>query len=229
MASTNLEMLRMAAVRLTPVLDELVFVGGSTVELFITDEASLGIRETKDVDVIVEAFTYAEYMEFGERLKKIGFSEDTSDDAPLCRWVNDSTVLDVMPLDEKVLGFTNRWYKKAIQNVLEVHLAEHLPIKIPKPEYFLVTKIEAFNTRGKGDYYASHDLEDIIAVIDGRAEMIDDVKSGDEEVARAVTAFFKACLSDDRFLNALPGLLTSVSSDSGRLEVVLTRLRELAG
>ncbi len=228
MASTNLEMLRMAAARLMPVLDELVFVGGSTVELFITDEASLGIRETKDVDVIVEAFTYAEYMEFGERLKKIGFAEDTGDDAPLCRWVNDSTVLDVMPLDEKVLGFTNRWYKKVIQNVLEVHLAEDLRIKIPKPEYFLVTKIEAFNTRGKGDYYASHDLEDIIAVIDGRAEMIVEVRNGDEEVAEAVTGFFKACLDDDRFLNALPGLLTSVSSDAGRLEVVLTRLRELA-
>jgi hypothetical protein len=53
-------------------------------------------------------------LAFGERLRALGFLEDTSEGAPLCRWVHSGTILDVMPLDEKILGFSNRWYRAAM-------------------------------------------------------------------------------------------------------------------
>ena len=51
-----------AVVRLlAPVLDELVFVGGCTTGLFITEPAAAGIRTTRDVDAIVDVTSYAKY------------------------------------------------------------------------------------------------------------------------------------------------------------------------
>jgi hypothetical protein len=43
--------------------------------------------------------------------------------------------------------------------------------------YFLATKIEAFKGRDKGDFLASHDLEDLIFVIDGRRTITEEVKA----------------------------------------------------
>jgi hypothetical protein len=98
---------------LAPVLDELVFVGGCTTGLFITDPAAGGIRPTKDVDAIVDVTSYAKYAALSERLRALGLAEDTTPGAPLCRWRRDDLIVDVMPVDEHVLGFSNRWYPAA--------------------------------------------------------------------------------------------------------------------
>jgi hypothetical protein len=56
MSSANIEMLERAAVALGDLIDdEVVFVGGATVGLWATDEATAEFRPTNDVDVIVEA------------------------------------------------------------------------------------------------------------------------------------------------------------------------------
>ena len=81
--------------------------------LLITDAAAGAPRTTLDVDAIAEITSYAAYTEFGDRLRALGFGEDTSEDAPLCRWRHHQTILDVMPLNENILGFANRWYKAA--------------------------------------------------------------------------------------------------------------------
>jgi len=45
------------------------------------------VRLTFDVDVIAEINSYADYASFSERLRALGFREDTSRGAPLCRWL----------------------------------------------------------------------------------------------------------------------------------------------
>lgn len=161
MVGANLEMLKMAAVRLEPLIDEMVFIGGSIIELFITDQASPDIRETKDIDVIVETVTYSGYLDLTYRLRQLGFANDVRESAPICRWVCDETTLDVMPIDGKILGFTNKWYEKAFANYDVVEIASEVRIKVVRPEYFIATKIEAFKGRSSNDFYGSHDLEDI--------------------------------------------------------------------
>jgi predicted nucleotidyltransferase len=182
MTHPNLEMLREAVRNLGELAEEMVFVGGCTTSLLITDEGAAEVRAIDDVDSIVEVTSYAQYNTFAERLKAVDFREDTRDGAPTCRWVKEETVLDVMPLDEKVLGFTNRWYKPAIEAAEEREILPGMTIKVVSTPYFCATKLEAFDGRGAGDYLASHDLEDIITVIDGRAEIIEEISRAPEDV-----------------------------------------------
>ena len=78
MRNSNLEQLIAAAGLLRPMLEELVFVGGAVTSLLVTDEGAGLPRTTLDVDAIAEITSYAEYAAFGERLRALGFSEDTT-------------------------------------------------------------------------------------------------------------------------------------------------------
>jgi hypothetical protein len=106
MRDPNLDMLAAAAHLLQPLLDQLVFLGGCTTGLLIADPAAGGIRPTKDVDVITEIGSYAEYGALSERLRGLGLREDVSEGAPLCRWRYKDLTIDVMPTDDRVLGFS---------------------------------------------------------------------------------------------------------------------------
>ena len=113
MADPNRELFESVVSLLAPLLDELVFVGGCTTGIFITDPAAGGIRPTKDVDAIVDVTSYAKYAALSEKLRELGLVEDTSEGAPLCRWRYQKIIVDVMPTLESVLGFSNRWYPMA--------------------------------------------------------------------------------------------------------------------
>ena len=178
MPNPNLELLELAAERLRQLLPEIVFVGGCATGLLIDDPAAAPVRGTYDVDVIAEIGSYAEYTVFSERLRALGFKEDSREGAPLCRWIHGALTLDVMPLDSQVLGFSNRWYPDALRTAGNVQLRSGLIIRAINAPYFLGTKLEAFHGRGKRDYLASHDLEDFIAVVDGRSSLIPEVESG---------------------------------------------------
>jgi len=118
MRDSNRHLLTETARLLRPLFDEMVFVGGSIVGLLITDAAVPTVRATGDADVIVEITSYAEYGCFGERLRALGFKEDMSDGAPLCRWRQSESVLDAMPLDRVT----------AAPDALRAYLAQELRI-----------------------------------------------------------------------------------------------------
>ena len=168
-----------AVVRLLrPVLDDLVFVGGCTTGLFLTDPAAGGIRPTKDVDAIVDVTSCARYASLAERLRALGLAEDTTPGAPLCRWRRAEMIVDVMPTDASVLGFSNRWYPAAIETA-QVHLIAGHDVRIVTPPLFIATKLEAFHGRGANDVAASHDLEDIVTLVDGRPEIVPEIADTD--------------------------------------------------
>ena len=216
MTHPNLEMLRAAVKNLGELADEMVFVGGCTTGLFITDESAAEVRATDDVDSIVEVTSYGQYNTFSEKLKAINFREDTRDGAPVCRWVKGETVLNVMPLDEKVLGFTNKWYEPAIEAAETREILPGVIIRVISSPYFCATKFEAFEGRGAGDYLASHDLEDIITVIDGRTEIIDEISRAPEDVREYISGKFAGLLENRQFLDALPGYLLPDEASQGR-------------
>jgi predicted nucleotidyltransferase len=171
----NLDLLESAAQKLRPLLPEIVFVGGCATGLLISDPGAAPVRRTYDVDVISEIVSYADYAVFFERLRALGFTEDSREGAPLCRWQHGELVLDVMPLDASILGFSTRWYADALRTAVEVKLPSGLKFKAITAPYFLVTRIEAFRGRGHADYFGSHDLEDFITVIDGRPSLLQEV------------------------------------------------------
>lgn len=147
----NLDLLESAAQKLRPLLPEIVFVGGCATGLLISDPGAAPVRRTYDVDVISEIVSYADYAVFSERLRALGFTEDSREGAPLCRWQHGELVLDVMPLDASILGFSNRWYADALRTAVAVELPSSLQLKAITAPYFLGTKIEAFRGRGHDD------------------------------------------------------------------------------
>jgi hypothetical protein len=212
---------------LTPILDQVVFVGGSTTGLLLTDPGAAGIRPTKDVDTIVNATSYAEYEAVSGRLKALGLVEDTTEGAPLCRWRYKDIVIDVMPIDAKALGFTNRWYRAAVESADTMTVADHT-IRIVTPAYFVATKLEAFHGRGAEDITLSHDLEDIVALIDGRTEIVADIANATAGVRAYIVREIRGLMSDADFREAIPGFLLPDSASQLRRALLEERLNAIA-
>jgi hypothetical protein len=214
MADPNRALFESIVRLLAPLLDELVFVGGCTTGLFITDPAAGAIRPTKDVDAIVDVTSYAKYAALSERLRRLGLAEDTSPGAPLCRWRRGDFIVDVMPIDEHVLGFSNRWYPRAIETAQTFDVAGH-DVSVVTPALFIATKLEAFHGRGGGDVIASHDLEDIIAVVDGRREIVADVAGAPVDVRSYIGTEIDALLGSPDFTEAIRGFPLAGSGQPG--------------
>jgi hypothetical protein len=107
----NVVMLELVARRLGAQLcAEFAFVGGAVAGLLITDPANPPIRATEDVDVVAEVLALADYHVVEARLRERGFVQDMRPGAPICRWQVEGVTVDVMPTDERILGFANRWY-----------------------------------------------------------------------------------------------------------------------
>ncbi|MGD0578893.1 MAG: hypothetical protein ABSC08_08190 [Bryobacteraceae bacterium] len=228
MRHANLEQLITTAQLLRPLLDELVFVGGSVTGLLITDEAAGEPRTTYDVDAIAEIVSYAEYAEFGERLRALGFSEDTSEGAPVCRWVQEDCILDVMPLDERILGFSNTWYPAALKSAVRQELTADLVIRTTSAPLFLATKLQAFEGGHRGDVRTSKDLEDIISVVDGRPTLVAEVEAEGEELRAYIRTAVGRLLASDAFSDALPGYLLPDAASQARIGLILNRLQALS-
>lgn len=225
----NIEILLLAVNQLGELADEMVFIGGCATGLLITDTASPTIRATKDVDAIVQVTTKADYYKLSERLRDKGFTEDISEGAPLCRWVTGNVTLDVMPTEADILGFGNQWYTSAMENAEVVSLIDKVDIKMVSAPYFLITKLEAFNGRGNGDYILSHDIEDIIAVMDGRSELLEEVGQADVALVNTLAARFSALLKDHSFIDAVSAHMPTDKVSQIRVEKILNTIKKISG
>jgi hypothetical protein len=213
-----------AVIKLEPLLEQIAFVGGCVTGLFVTDPGAAPVRTTLDVDAIVDISSYAEFTLLEDRLRHLGFSESHAEGAPFCRWTHEDLVLDLMPTDPSVLGFSNRWYLPALQYAQRICVANRNPRVITAP-YFLATKLEAFRGRGKGDYRVSHDLEDIVAVLDGRPEIVSEVQQSVLQLRQYLSDEFVSLLATPDFLDALPGYLLPDAANQQRRGIVLRRIR----
>lgn len=206
----------------------MVLVGGSASGLLVTATRSQMIRPTRDVDLVVEAVTSSDYRRVERALRERGFVNDQSDDAPICRWRNDEVIVDLMPMTAEVLGFGNPWYPHAVETAETVRLPDGQAVRLVAAPVFLLTKYEAFRSRGIDDLMLSHDLEDIIAVLDGRPELEDEVAAAPDEVQRAIATMCAALLSDDRLAEAMAGFLPGDAASQARSPGVFARMRRLA-
>lgn len=227
MANPNIELLVRVTEALGALREQMVFVGGCATALLISDRAAAKARVTEDVDAIVAIVSLAEYHSLGSALRARGFSQTLEEGEPPYRWTIAGMKLDVMPMDATVLGFSNKWYETAMQTASVVAIGEGLSIRLVTPPCFIGTKLEAFRDRGKGDYLASHDLEDVISVVDGRPELVEEIGRTAGNLRAYIASAFAQFLADENFLNALPGLVIE-GSPATRLPVVLQRLRAIA-
>ncbi len=224
----NLSMVERIATALGPLRERVVFVGGSATGLLITDPLAPPIRVTKDVDVIVEVATHSTYYQVEKELRTLGFRNDTREGAPLCRWCWEDLLLDVMPADPAILGFSNQWYPAAVATAENRVLPGGMNIRLVAPAYFIATKLEAFFGRGKGDYLGSHDLEDLIAVVDGRPSLVSEIEDGNPALRSYFAEKLGALLEDPNFRYAVAGHLPGDPGSQARLPGLLQRLGAIA-
>lgn len=227
MADPNIELLTRIAAALGDLRERLVFIGGCTTALLITDPAAAPVRATVDVDVITAVVSLPEYHQLGEALRARGFSQTLEQSDPPYRWTFAGLKLDVMPIDPAVLGFGNRWYELAMQTAVAALLQKEMSIRLVTSTCFVATKLEAFLDRGRGDYLQSHDLEDVLSVVDGRPELVEELRRADRELREYVAGVFARMLVDENFINALPGLVIE-GSPADRSPIVLQRMSAIA-
>ena len=110
-------------------------------------------------------------------------------------------------------------------------------IRAISPPYLLATKLEAWNGRGGGDHLRSHDLEDVIALVDGRAEIVDEVGDAPNDLVSFLSREVTTLLDQPRFLDTVDGTVVGLgrsgsggrSGDEDRVDdIVLPRFRVLA-
>lgn len=224
MANPNMALLVAIAQAMGLVCDQLVFVGGCATGLLVDDAGLMDVRPTEDVDAIVEVASLAGYHRLTDQLMQRGFKQTMADNTPPFRWYWNRMQLDLVPLDEKVLGFANPWYRVGFEAALVAEVAQGLKLRHLSAPYFLATKFEAFKDRGQNDVYLSHDLEDILTVIEGRSTVASEVNAASADVRWHVGRSVAALLDMPAFHNALPGLL----SDPEREQTVKARLNQIA-
>lgn len=217
------------AARLGSQLDRVAFVGGQVVPLLITDPASESVRPTYDVDVVIPVVTRAEHAKFEAALRVLGFRNDTRDGAPICRWLTPENVaVDFMPVDDTVLGFSNRWYRDVLQHAVNYELGPTLQIKVPPAPLFLATKWDAYEDRGDADPLASSDLEDIIAVVAGRSTIVAEVQAANAELRAWLSRATAALLADPMGDYAIAGALNDARLIPGVAALVRDRFEQIA-
>ena len=207
---------------------QVTFVGGCTTALLLTDEVTAEqVRHTDDVDLIVHVISYAKYHALQEDLMMRGFkivAPDIDEDVPICAMQLNELRVDIMPDDESILGFSNRWYKDAMDDSFDYQLNDEITIKLVSPEYFIATKLEAWLGRGNGDALTSRDIEDIINLIDGREELIIELGNSSDAVKTFISEQLSQLLHDGNFEYAV----SSQSNNSPQREkIIFERIEEI--
>jgi len=219
MPGDNIDMLQTVAAGLEELKDYIVFIGGAVAELYADDPASSDIRPTQDIDCTIELSSYKELTELENDLRVKGFANDTSQGAPICRWIYNGIKVDVMPTGKNVFGFYNQWYSGGVGNKISKTLPNGTEIFVFPPEYYLATKFEAHNDRGGNDLRQSHDFEDIIYILDNCTSILEDIRNADEGVKKFLKDRCKSLFANDGISEGIKSALP-YGSDSERVEII---------
>jgi predicted nucleotidyltransferase len=221
--------LELAAVILGPILDEVVFVGGATVHLWLTDAAAPPVRATDDVDVICDVQSRVDYYALSDQLRERGLEESLAEPV-LGRWRHTDTglAIDVIPINADVLGFTNPWYGVAIATAAEQTLESGRTIRAVIPPVLVATKLAAWRGRGGGDILRSLDVQDILVLVNGRPELTDELAAQDADLRAYVHAEISALREDTYFEYAVQDAVHGYGSVMHeRAETVRRRVDQL--
>ena len=213
----------------TDSLREMAFVGGCTTGLLITDPVSReAVRFTDDVDLIVHVLGIGNWYQLQRSLADKGFHV-SPDDEVICRMRlrdggSNELIVDFMPDDASILGFSNRWYADALRGADNYALPGGTVIRVVSPAYFLGTKLEAFRGRGNDDPLGSRDVEDILNVVDGRASLADDVANAPGALRTYIAEDLAALLHHRDFDYAVQA---TARNNRQREELIFRRLETL--
>jgi hypothetical protein len=225
-SDNSIDMLMVVAKILDRLPQPVVYTGGATIPLYLDAVSARDMRPTDDVDCVVEITSQREYYRLSATLRELGLSEDASAGAPLCRWLCEGIKLDVMPVNPEVLGFGNQWYEQGVAEAIDFILPNGMKIKIFTIAYLLASKIAAFGSRGRNQFYFSKDFEDIITLFNGCPNLIIEIAIGEVKVKKFIIEWIK---TERNNLDAMaPAFLSSSERLAGRDKLLLETIELLA-
>ena len=224
----NVPKVELVAQALGGLREQLVFVGGCAVDLLLTDAAAAPSRVTYDVDLVAQVTALSGYHKLEEEFVRLGFKRDVSKEAPICRWRLGNLEVDLMPTDTRILGFANRWYPLAMESAQVVILPSGTTIRLIAAPVFVATKFEAFADRGQADLLGSHDLEDIVNVLDGRPEIVEEIAASPVELQRYLADSCGALLATPNFMDTMQSMVFPDESLAERVQLLVERFRQIA-
>ena len=178
----NLERLMKVAHGLGDLLDHVVFVGGSVVELYIDDPGAPEVRPTIDVDCVVEPLIAADLQGFEAALEKHGFRHDMSEGAHAWRWTYQGTQVDIITVSGQSKGMENQWYAEGVRHRIIREIPGGIQINVMPLPYFMATKLEAAMSRGWDDLRISHDFEDIVFLLDSCSTVLAEIRGSERDL-----------------------------------------------
>lgn len=227
MEISNIERLQTIAEGLEELNDRVTYVGGSVTGLYAKDEAVAAPRPTKDVDCVVEYFSFQEKERFEQLLREKDFSEDRDEDAPLCRWLYKQLEVDIMPSDDRYFHFTNRWYKPGIKSREPYTLPNGCTIYIMPLLHFIASKLEAIPDRGGlTDLRGSQDFEDIVYALNACPDFMERYETeGNPELKQYISEQFSAFAVRPNIMEEIACALPS--GEENRSDMILQIFKEI--
>ena len=219
----NLKVVEKVAISLEELNDDVIYVGGAVVSLYVTDEGAEQPRPTKDIDISVQISTYSQMEELREKLalKKI---YPAPSEKIMYRYSYEDILIDFIPFEETILGPTNSWLKPGFEKAYPINIGE-IEIKVLPVSLFLATKWEAYKSRGN-DPRTSHDFEDIIYIIDNNLEVVEDIRNANKDVQNFLKEMSTEILNHNSRNEIIECHINPFSANERR-EIVITKLNEI--
>lgn len=168
--------------------DQMIFVGGAVVSLYTDDPAAEEIRPTADVDLTINIINLNDWSRLQTDLAHLGFHPDPFGQS-ICSYKYKNIPVDIMSTQDSPFGPSNKWYKIGFDDLQTVYV-EDQKIKILAAPCYIATKFEAFSNRGT-DYRTSHDIEDIIYIIDNRTCIVSEIIESKSEIRSFLSQQFQ--------------------------------------
>jgi len=195
------------------------------VELYIPDGVEIAeVRQTEDVDCVAEITSRNDFTKLEERLRKLGFQHEKN---VICRWIYKDVIVDLMPTDENILGFSNRWYREGIAHAIPYHLSDSIVINILPVAWFLACKLEALLGRGITDLRLSKDLEDIVFLLNYLASLEDEVAMAINPVKKYIQENFQVLLEYDLLPEAIFCVLPAGENNPENAKLILQKIQAI--
>lgn len=220
----NREATKKVALALGDLNEQVVYVGGAVVSLYIDDPAAEDIRPTKDIDLAFQIASFAKLEELREALNQRGFYQN-SEDTVICRFRFEDLKVDVMATENIGWAPASPWFKSGFEKAIPITI-DKVTIKVLSLPYFLATKLEAFFDRGIKDVYASHDLEDIVYLFNYTINIDSQLLASDIEVKTYLVEKLKEIRNHGTIVSAIRGSLYYDQADE-RMEIILERIQNV--
>ncbi len=220
----NREATKKIALALGELNENVVYVGGAVVSLYIDDPSADDVRPTKDIDISLEIATLGELEALRKKLIEKGFFQSHEDDV-ICRFHYSDIKVDIMAT--KTIGWApgNPWFEAGFNKSQNINL-DGIEIKVLPFPYFLATKFSAFYDRGGKDPRTSHDFEDIVYILNHTSNTDDLIFSSDKKVQLYLKEAFLKILDDTILQEAVIGNLY-YENQMARFDKIIDKLKEI--